>query len=581
MTEYIKIRDTLEKVKDNPHELMETLLSLYRKLPSEKLDFYEEVSNFINDEKIDIYDVALNVISKGKNIFIVSHLLSQLANNIKIINSETFLAFLTLYYEETTNDLAANIFYEPIKKLAENADSGLEKIEQEILINKEQRLYGYLNAIYVGYAKRDILVGYSKFMDMINSGAHLLISLGLRGLGLLQNIPEDLFTEIKKTCLSYSEFEDEDFISNATFTLYKLIKYDEKLHEKIIFLSQKNIAKVQFELLNLISTKGEIDQTDLEIICNICQYDLCFKGISDQIDFICFKLLEKNNLIAFLKIFNHWIHLHSIKEIQKTNITTIFKLSIPIVLQRHEIMKKLVTDWFNSDDPRYHIALMYIFSYLSTHNPESMELDTDILSNLKLNDVLYIVRKILGYVYDDESAIFLIASILKMKKISTSVEKIINETLAEIYGDRVPLKTKIILENLLKSDYSYSRKARSIINKCIERISNKMERIETLGKLNELQPNVDYQIKLSLAFQKFISKASDDALENSPLISSVNKVKIKTGNGWFQYSNGSYSQITPMQKFTHTLEFPREMMLDEIGSVIQRTAFQQAKRNES
>ncbi|WP_106225015.1 hypothetical protein [Legionella pneumophila] len=198
MTEYIKIRDTLEKVKDNPHELMETLLSLYRKLPSEKLDFYEEVSNFINDEKIDIYDVALNVISKGKNIFIVSHLLSQLANNIKIINSETFLAFLTLYYEETTNDLAANIFYEPIKKLAENADSGLEKIEQEILINKEQRLYGYLNAIYVGYAKRDILVGYSKFMDMINSGAHLLISLGLRGLGLLQNIPEDLFTEIKK-----------------------------------------------------------------------------------------------------------------------------------------------------------------------------------------------------------------------------------------------------------------------------------------------------------------------------------------------------------------------------------------------
>ncbi len=63
MTEYIKIRETLEKVKDNPQELMGALLSLYRNLSSEKLGFYDEVSNFINDEKIDIYDVALNVIS--------------------------------------------------------------------------------------------------------------------------------------------------------------------------------------------------------------------------------------------------------------------------------------------------------------------------------------------------------------------------------------------------------------------------------------------------------------------------------------------------------------------------------------
>ncbi|HBD9450162.1 TPA: hypothetical protein KLD84_000247 [Legionella pneumophila] len=581
MTEYIKIRETLEKVKDNPQELMETLLSLHRNSSSEKLEFYDEVSNFINDEKIDIYDVALNVISTGKNIFLVSHLLSELANNIKIINSKTFLDFLTLFYEKSINDLAANIFYEPIKKLAENEDSGLEKVEHEILTNKEQKLYGYLNAIYMGYAKKEVLVSYSKLMDMINSGDHLLISHGLRGLGLLQNISEDLLTEIKKTCLTYSEFEDEDFISNATFTLYKLIKYDAKLYEKIILLSQKNIAKVQFELLHLINTKEEIDQTDLKIICNICQYDLEFKGISNQMDSICLKLMKKNDSINFLVIFDHWIRLHSIKEIQETNFTTVFNLSIPIMLQKHDFMKNLVTDWFNSDDPRYQIVLMDIFSYLSTHNSESMELNTDILNALKLNDLLYIVRKILGYVYDNESAILLIASILKMKKISSSVEKIIYETLAEIYGDRVPLKTKTILENLLKSDYKYSRKARSIINTCIDCISNKMERIDILGKLNELQPNVDYQIKLSQAFQKFISKASDDALGDSPLISSVNRVKIKTGNGWFQYSNGNYSQIAQMQKFTHTVEFPREMMLDEIGSVIQRTAFQQAKRNES
>ncbi len=39
--------------------------------------------------------------SAGKNIFLVSHLLSELANNIKIINSKTFLDFLTLFYEKS------------------------------------------------------------------------------------------------------------------------------------------------------------------------------------------------------------------------------------------------------------------------------------------------------------------------------------------------------------------------------------------------------------------------------------------------------------------------------------------------
>ncbi|STX50919.1 Uncharacterised protein [Legionella busanensis] len=579
--EYTKIRNRLQKAKNDPCKLIEELLSLEKEISYKNIEFYNEISNFINNEQIDIYDAAIIVISKGKNVFIVANLLSRMANNIKIINPKIFVNFLILFYEKSINDYASNMFYEPIKKLAENINNGLENVEIEIIEQREQRLYGYLNIIYIGFATRDLTIGYKRLMSMVQSGDQYLISYGLRGLGSLPNIPEELFLEIKKICLKFCDSEDTNIASSAVFTLYKLIEYEQDIKEKILFLSEKKVPEIQLEIIRLLSTKEDIDQTDLEIIFNICQYDLKLGEISNYIDSICYKLVKKEDIPNLLKILNNWIYFHSIEVIKKANITTIFNLSIHEMFQNNELMKKLTTNWLNSDDSRYHYALTSIFESLSTYTHKSIELDSNILNTLQFNDILYIVKKILGYIDDYYIAIKLITSILKVKKITPDIEKITSEVLVEVYGDRAPLKTKIILENLLKSKCAYSRKARSIINTCFKQITDKIETLESLGKLNELQPNIDQQIKLSQAFQKLIHKASDDALRSSPLMSIMERRSIKAGNGCFFYNNGEYSQIIPMYQHSHTLEFPQEMMLDEIGYYLEKYACQRAKRNES
>ncbi|WP_392536609.1 hypothetical protein [Legionella sp. 227] len=585
MNNYQEITNSLNKLKNDPYQLINAMLNLQRQYPFDSEEFCLLISKFINNMQIDIFCTAQIAINSGINIFDASSLLIKILTRLKIISPDSLLDFLALFSEAAENDLALGMFYEPIKELAritnKNTDK-IDKIESAILARKDSRLYGYLNSIYLGTVSKDFNVGYEKIIKMLDSEDNEIIATGVRSLGMIHGLSIEKIHQTQNRVANLCLNEDMQIASSAVFTLCKFAEKDNSLKEKIYALSESKHPEIQYEIAKYLqSKKGDMDNDDINLILNICCYNLKWKAISQSLDFILFDLTEKNKIKESIQIINKWISSHALEDLTLTKFEEIFHYSINNIVKNKIIMSYLTTDWLNSDDPRFHKVLNELFNFINTIKSIYIEVNPELLIDFKYNDFLYVMRKILGYINDYDHSAYLVASILKVPNLTTNVENLIKSILIEYHGIKYHNKINCILNGLLSKEFGYSVKAKRIIKECIAEIDQKNKLNNSLGKMYELQPNLDNQIKINRAVHQSISKASAAALSNSTLLESINKIQIKEGNSWFSYNQGQDIVIYKMNTLSHTIEIPRGEILDEIGSAMERFNFRRVKRGEN
>ncbi|HBI5657157.1 TPA: hypothetical protein K8C35_002784 [Legionella pneumophila] len=570
----------LNKHKNDPYQLINSALALQRQYPFDSEEFCILISEFINSKQLDIFRITLIAINSGINIFDAATLMVKILSRLDIINPDSLLDFLALFGESTKNDLASNMFYEPIKGLAGIINKNTDKIETTILTRKDSRLYGYLNAIYLGAVSKDFNVGYEKILMLLNSGDNELIATGLRSLGTISELSISKIQEIQNRVSDFCLNENMTIATNAVFALCKFAEKEKALKEKIIYFSKSIHPEIQYEIARYLQSKAAVfDEYHLELTLNICHYDLKWNGISQSLDFILFELDNNNRIEETIQIINKWISSHGRESLQNIKFEEIFHYSINNIIKNQTLLSYFATNWLNSDDSRFHYILSRLFDYLCIYNKTPVELNPEMLITLERNDLLYILRKILGYIHDYEKSIYLVASLLKIKLTPDSTN-LIKSTLIEEYGSRHPLKAIEILKSLLTKDSKYSVGSKKILRACLKEITKQNLQLEKLDRIPELQPNIDTQIKLKLAMQKSISNASAEALNSSVFLGCANCIQLKEGYSWFSYNQEQDIIVNKMQKLSHSIDVPRGEMLDEVGMALARFNYRCVKRGE-
>lgn len=557
------------------------LLAIEHLLPFQDKGFIESTSDFLNARNLDLFRITAEAIKLGQDVFRVAYTLVQIFPHLKEIHPNSLLEFLKIYDEKTKNDLMSGQLFEPVRKRSAIQNDWALNLEQSILENEDKRFHTYLLSIYLGLADSNFDFGYSKIKTAYSSNVKELKTVGLRGIGLLGSLPEENKKESFDAILDGANDEDEIIAVNAAFSISRRYEEDLLLNEKRIELSKTSAPAIRYEILRQIQFKhGTLESSDVEIVKNLCVYDLNLKGITDSLDSIVYFLLSKGQIEVAKDILATWVASHDLEDHRQYNFTEQFDSSIFEILKNGSLTELMVTEWFNSDDFRYHHVLQEIIAYMGVHGLRAAKLNLDILKTFNDVDFLYVVRKILGFTHDFDISISLVLSILELDSLTRKTASLVASVLIDHIGENYLIKTLDRLNLEIKNAADGTEKSIAL-NTAITELQKRKDQRTALSDCVELRPNAEHQAELNKAFNKSMATSMKEARKKSVIQSLLTHVAIKSGVSWFSFYNGEYHEPSKMGSFSHGVELPKKDVLDEVGASFERAGFRLAKRGEA
>ncbi len=576
-----EINQRLESaIKNGNVSFISEVLAIEHLLPFQDKRFIDSVSKFLNQRDLDLLQITADAVDSGQDVFRVAHTLIQLFPHLSKVKPLSLLCFLKIYDEETKNDMMSGQLFEPIRKRAFLDKEWALDLEKAILENEDLRFHSYLLSIYLGLADFEHEFGFSKIRSAYSSSVREIKSVGLRGIGLLKKLPDEFKEEAFNAITVGSEDVDEGLAINATFSLVRLCDNSSELNIKRKSLSKGSLPSVRFEILRHLQFKqGRLNSDDIEIVKNLCAYDLNLKGITESLDSIVYFLLHKGQGEVAKEILTTWVYSHSFEEHKQYNFTELFNSSILELLKNKVLIETIFTEWFNADDFRFHHVLQEIVSYLGVHGVKNVELNREILKSFDDVDFLYIVRKILGYVYDFDISISLVLSILNLDSLSNKTATLVASVIIEHIGENYLFKTIERLNLEIESATTGTEKYKAL-KIAAQELEKKRDLRSALPNSNELMPNADHQAELNKAFNKSMVASMKQSRQKSVVFNLFTQVTIKEGLSTFSFNNGEYREPSKMGSFSHGVELPKKDVLDEVGASFERSGFRLAKRGE-
>lgn len=575
-----QILERLTTHKDNPIAFISEVLALEHELPFQDKNFLEILTNFLHDNKLDIYKMALLSVRSGRDVYRITYLLTSFFPSLNNINFSSFLDFLLEFYERSKGDMANGMFFTPIQNRVSVNSKWAVELETKILERNDGRLYSYLLPIYLEFSKSNFSQGFLKLKELVSDPDPEIKSTGIRGLGLLSEIPENSKQEIFEIVISNISSANNIISGNSSFAFARLATENEALDNKRIEFSKNGSPELKYELLKQVQYKqGVITKNDLVVVKNCCSQSLKYKGILDSLDSIIYFLIQKGNITEAQDIYSTWISSNSKKEVLNNDLTVVFKSSSYELIKNKELLENVVTDWLNSDDFCYHHTISKIISFSVIHGAKTFSLKVDVVEKLSSEDLVYVVRKILGYIIDFDASFSLIISILDAREISDGSAGLVHSVLVEHLGynylQRSIEQIKIVLNTSTNSD-----KKNIVLQKSLEQLTKVQELLKSLPHSIELMPKLDHQIQLNKIQQKKMSEAFKESQKESVLANFVSRVYIQNGLSSFSFINGEYREPSKMTSFSNSIEIPKRDALDEVGAIFDRIGFRNAKRGE-
>ena len=583
MDKKLDIEKEKKKIKDlngNKIEIVSSLLSLQVELPHNSTELTGFICGLDKDGDIAFLNFCKEALDNGVDVFRIAHLMQPVFPKLSTVEIDTLVDILDFFCIKMKGDMAAGLFHSAVEKRAEIEPDFPIKLEQKVLNHNNTDLLGYLVASYLGLAKNDSAEAFKRMYELINDEDSARKSYGLRGIGTIGKQNLNNKDEIVSTLKKYNNKTEPILAANSTYSTFKLVDDIEELKKEASKLSKSEIPEVQYEISSYLRFSGNCEEAwQQEILFNLLpNTESKNKGITDHYDSILYSAVHKNKNVDLVeRFFNDWVRARKDEEIVKNKITDTFSMTFSLVSTNQSFVSKLLAKWFNEDEFRFHKSATHFVDYLKLHKVKPTFLDAEYLSEQDYESCLYMIRKILGYVFEFNHSISYICSFFQIKDIDEKLSNLIASVLVEHIGYNYLVKTIEYLENL---DCSlFNNKVEGYVKAVVEKLSERLEENKSLEPINELRPEVDTMMKIEAARQKNFSKIMENTPRSS-FLDFVTKVKIKEGRNWFSYMHGKYSEVSTMASYSESIELPKADVLDEVGAIIERQGFRAAKRGQ-
>ncbi len=536
------------------------------------------------NEDDDIFSLASDIIeSNDMRTFDVLHLIEASLPYLQKINLNGLIRLCTLQHQHTKNDGMGGSFFnklEPILIQNSNYCITLHTLISENPLEEIQSLYHVaLTSLVISSNEKGIKL----LLTDANDSNQIIKSSSTWTLGSLLSqgkIPELFVTQAEEAVLNNISDSDEKVRNSAISTASRCLIESEAFDNTLISLAKAGDQTTLCSIAHNLSLHTESFKALPKFNLLVRQLTLLKpenKGCIDSLDHLLYQLINNSVETLAIELLTSWIKNNDPTYAKYQSLKSLFNSTIYTIMENSELTSKVITDWYLSDEIQLATAATSTLEMMRVSNAKHIVFDRERIDSLNNNDLIFLARRLLGYVFDDDFLLSLSNSLLNTVNAEQRTFGIVFELFVNEVGEDFPRTTIEFIESV-KATTSDS-KTKDLYGSAIKTISEKSDALHKLPRITEFYPNTELEKGLNKARAKQMNIAMEDANKDSIVSMITTRIPLKAGLGSFNHRNGEYSDTSFLHEFSTETSIPRRTVTDEVGQNIQIYMMRNSKRN--
>lgn len=538
-------------------------------------------------ETCDIFIAAANAIEHEQaRVFDVLHAVESALPYLKDLPSDSVLTFTAAQYERTKNDLAAGMFFTRLGGVLEGRPDSCLSIHDCLRRDPSVATANLHPAALLALAKSSQNDAVNLALEDAETPSITLRSVALWTLGRLLTlalVPADSIPKSTIAIVAGLSSHDEQVRHAAIRAAAGVVPVMDVFDDTLILLGEAGdqfalgaIADTLFMSLSDMKSKANFN----DWIRLVSKVSPSSRGTLGNFDHVLAQLIADDAQQQFaISCVTEWVGTNASDMARDKSVADLFATVTIELANRPELFSQVITDWMLSDDRRLASAAAGLLSHLWVHEFRHPEFSTQQLDTLEYSDLLFLARRMIGFVYSEDHLLSLTMSFLKTRNAPQRVFGLVRALFIDELGKDYPSSIINTLESACEAatdeewKYFYTSTAGAI--------KSRINALDALPRLAELRPPPELQRQFAKARAKQMSEAVEEAQKGSIVRQIATEIQIKAGIGWFSFRNGGYTDATHMQSFSHSVSVPLREAFDTVGYEISHLLLRKAKRGES
>lgn len=567
----------------------DVLFSLARNLWSQEIGHSDAVSGRLLAEvskHSDVLLLAAKHIAEGGKCFELIHTIDSMLVHVQDLEIGSLLNLARAWHEGTKGDLAAGMLYSSLEKWLAARPQWAHALCERLLNTTDEYVVDLLGVAFIGLSISSPDEAVSLFISTFEfeQGPGKHIGFWICGRLLQQtNISVPDRTRLEQIVLNgFTEQDGEarrKAIRAAANAMHMSGAFDYALSEiakkgeqetlaviaNTLFMKSSELQEQErfFSWLPLLIDFSPGSQNSIEgldhILSNILKNDPAHRP--EVIDFLTAWTLKHSGNTPIEKAFAEHFH------------ECMYKLA-----GHPDILASLITEWLSHEEQQLAGAtagMLYEFNISRFHN---VHFDAQKLSSMSTAELLFLGRRVLGFVHDPQHLLSISLSMLSVDpEVQNKTIPILRWLIVDEIGYDYPGTTIEALVTAIASEEQEEIKL--ALDEWRQIIESSQITLKELPRLNELRPPSQLQRLFVTARSKQMGRAREDASKESILRKIVTEIPLKAGRGCFRYIHGEYREPSTLSSFSYEMELPRREILDPVGNAIRGFNLRTSKKN--
>jgi hypothetical protein len=570
----------------------------YENLKNDPINLFSAIYNIKDKEKrklflieinhkdnIDICEYAVKAIENGHNASYINIMLRNAIEELKL-NKESLLKYFRLINQSSQGSTYSSIQYSQIHNISLKQPAFAEDFLEYLIPSNDPIVSQYIVEIILSLEQINNKEKQSKLLLMANSDVDSTSICGISGLGRIKYITEDDRKLVNKTLSCFDSLikQEQHMINGAiTNSLGHMYYLGDQIISRLINLSKRNDSYILMEIVKFLYFEYKTISKEYffePLLLSLTKVNSDQIGIIKELDTLLYSMVESEyHIELFIKFLLAWT---TESDCKPNKISTMQMLDMVFsgIYTKYTTLQKIILLLFNNDN----ILSPQLAEIIITSNmlpiEQNIYFDSNSVSILDDVDIIFICRRILGYIIHPELIISLFYSILLGKKENKKSVGFICNYFNKYIGYNYPKTTIKFIDSILTCTES-DILCKDILLTILENAKRIDKERTEKQRFKELEPSRNDSYLLYKEEWQSNQKYIELAKRKSIIDLIASKSYIKYGKSASYHIDGHITEGAPFKEFSYPMEHAYDLIVDPVGFNIDRFIFRNTGRNEN
>lgn len=376
-----------------------------------------------NSRRIDAFAWARQAVEAGVRIFDAVHVMEGSLPHFAHADAASILRFFAVGSEAEKGAIFGGMLYPKFERWLPGHPEVAREIKRLHETQPENHSYALYGAALHALIHHDFQSGFDLAIEATRSPEPLVAGSALNVLGLVDYTHPDCYRAIDETlqvCTTIVGNPEHPLLGTAAGTASRLIGLRES---EVAALLEKAARTRKSEALYAISVFLFRERKDYwdrpwfwPLMMLLAVVEPTHNGTLHNIDHLMYGWLKDPARVPkVLEFLNAWIAAQSEDVMQKTGFVKGFDSTVHRLAEVPSALGTALTTWLLNPEKRYPLVAHQVIAKLRVARFTNLAFDPDILDALSEDELRFLVRRILGYLFGHDVLLPLVFSLLKTK----------------------------------------------------------------------------------------------------------------------------------------------------------------------